>query len=307
MAITPVDIITRATKALANKVYAETLNAFLARNVFMELVTKRTIKNGKSAQFILTGKLDETDVQTHVPGTITAETDYGVGETTITIGAMLYNKKIIDKYEEKMAHYSIRNPLTTMMGQSLAIDLDKKLVAALQTAWAVTPALTGQVVSGTVLNAVIGSGGTAELRGDAILDAIFQANAALDDNDVTGDRYFVTTNANYYDLLQSAKAVNRDFNDGTNGSIKDGNVFKIGDVMVLRSNNLDVNAGGGAEVTEGWVFTKSAIGMVELIGMNTDQWFDKDYRGTKMIAELAYGIGTLDTTPIVKITSAAIA
>ena len=285
-----------ASGGLALKVYAETLNAFLKKNVFMELVSKRTISNGKSAQFILTGKLDETDVGSHVAGTEQAMGAYGVGETTIIVDDLAFIKRGVDAYEEKMDHYSIRNPLVTQMGQAMSQKVDKAVEVKLFEALSASAGI-GQDVAGAVVEAAITGGATNEAKGDAILSAIFEANSILDGKDITGQRYFVTTNSNYYNLLQSQKAVNRDFNDGSNGSIMDGNVFRIGDTMVLRSNNI-----AGADI-EGYVFTQDAIGMVELVGLQTDQWFDKDLRATKMVAEMGYGLGVLNPGTVVGITA----
>ena len=315
---------------LALKVYAETLAAFERKNIFMELITKQTIDSGKSAQFIINGRGAESsisattglpdgtagvaggEVQTHTLGANQRDgaSQMVVTERTILTERPIFVRKQLDNYEEKMAHYNIRSMITGQNGSTMANFLDRRILVELDLA--TTEAATDtQYAYGAVFNTLITTGATSEAKGDALVDAIFAGLSILDGKDQIGEqRYFVTNNTNYYNLLLSQKAVNRDFNAGDNGSISDGNVFRIGDTVILRSNNLSdtlapnaIAVSGQGDTLSGYLFTRDVIGMVELMGLQTKEWFDDDYDETVMKAQLATGIDTLNPGSLVAITA----
>lgn len=318
---------------LALKVYAETLAAFERKNVFMDLVTKQTIKNGNTAQFIINGRGTEStidtatglpagvagavggEVQTHTLGGNQRDgaSQMNITERTILTERPIYVRKQLDNYEEKMAHYNIRSMITGQNGSTMANFIDRRIVVEFNKAFSATnyPATATQYASGGIYNAAIGAGATAEAKGDAILESIFGAASILDGKDQIGSqRYFVTNNTNYYNLLMSQKAINRDFNAGDNGSIAKGNIFTIGDVMILRSNNLVgsllgnlLGTSGLGQTLSGIMFTKDVIGLVEMMGLQTKEWFDDDYDQTVMKVQLAAGYGVLNPGSLVGITT----
>lgn len=293
--------------ALALKIYAETLSAFERKNVLMELLTKQTIENGKSAQFIVNGVGDDADVATHALGALQTGTQMVMDERTIVVERPIYIRKELDQFEEKIQNANMRMMITGQNGGALAKKIDKRLFTELDVCFG-TAGVGSQVGAGSVVNASISGGATAEAKGDAILDAIFAGLAIMNGKDITEEQvYFVTDNTNYYNLLQSQKAVNRDFNAGDNGSIADGNVFRIGDVMILRSNNLVKTGNTNATGTvQGWLFTKDCVGIVELMGMSTKEWFDDDYDFTVMKAQTTLGFGTLNPDALVCVRSATV-
>ena len=326
---------------LALKIYAETLSAFKRKNVFMDLVQKQTISKGKSAQFIVDTRGLDADVEKMVagtPGTIAANSlgqgvvrthglgvdsrtlasDVLIGERTITVERPKIIRKNIDDFDSQIVPYNTRSIATGQMGASMASYVDQRVIWELDKAMVTTSLvdtnngnLPVQDVASNVYNKDISTALTREARGDAIVESIFAGVAVLDGKDQMGqERVFVTTNENYYDILLSQKAVNRDFNAGDNGSIADGNVFRIGDVMILRSNrytagltqNTLAMLGGGKELV-GYLFTKDVIGVVELYGLKTKQWFDDDYDQYIMKAQLATGYGVLNPASLVAITT----
>lgn len=315
---------------LALQVYAETLSAFQRKNVFMELITKQTIDSGKSAQFIVDGRGSESSidpatglpngtvggvnggVQTHALGQNQRDlsSQMVVTERTILTERPIVVRKELDQYEEKMAHYAIRSMITGQNGSTMANFLDRRILVELDKASALASTDT-QYASGAVYNSAIGGGSTAEAKGDAIVESIFGGLSVLDGKDQIGkQRYFVTNNINYYNLLLSQKAVNRDFNAGDNGSIATGNVFKIGDTIILRSNNMMdalaptiTGASGNGQNLAGYLFTEDVVGMVELMGLSTKEWFDDDYDQTVMKVQLSAGFGVLNPGSMVAITT----
>lgn len=333
------DIASRENLSL--KIYAETLSAFKRKNVFMDLVQKQTIKSGKSAQFIVDTKGIDADVVNMTAGTAgtvganelgqgvvrthglgvdsrTLASDVLIGERTITVERPKIIRKNIDDFDAQIVPYNTRSIATGQMGSSMASYVDQRVIYELDKAMVVTELqdtnngnIQVQDVASNVYSSAISAGATREAKGDAIVEAIFAGVAELDGKDQNGmERVFVTDNESYYNILLSQKAVNRDFNGGDNGSIADGNVFRIGDVTILRSNNFKagllantLGMSGGGDTFVGYLFTKDVVGMVELYGLKTKQWTDDDYDQYVMKAQLASGYGTLNPASLVAITT----
>lgn len=317
-------------EALALKVYAQTLSAFERANVFSNIVTKQTIDSGKSSQFIVntrgaeasidpaTGLPNGTagatggEVQTRALGQniLDLTSQLRVTERTIFLERPLATVMALDDFEKKMAHYNMGQMITGQGGSTMSNFFDRRMIVELDKA-SILPATTTQYASGAVYNAMISGGTTAEIKGNAILDSIFAGASILDGKDRnTKQRYFVTTNQNYYNLLQSQKAVNRDFNGGDNGSIATGKVLRIGDVTILRSNNISntlapnitTTVGNGNQIA-GYLLTEDVIGVVEQKGLTTDTYFHKDLRQDIYYIEMVIGAGTLDPSSFVAITT----
>ena len=265
---------------LALKVFSgEVLTAFAARNVFLPTVNTRTISSGKSAQFPVIGSYAQGDVETHTPGTDITINNIAGGEQTISIASRQYASVFVDEFEEAMAHYEVRGQYSSEIGNALATKVDKAVVAKLDACASATPA-TGQ----PAVNADLTLGATPSAN--AIVEAIFDAVAALEGKDVTGDKVCVVTPAAYYQLVQSDKAVNRDWSNG-NGGIDTGNVFQIAGVPIMMSNNI----GSGMW---GYVFTSQAVGVVKLMDIKSEANYIPEKLGTLMTSSYAMGEGVLN-------------
>jgi hypothetical protein len=333
------DIASRENLAL--KIYAETLASFKRKNVFMDLVTKQTINAGKSAQFIVDTRGVDADVENIVAGTAgtvgansmdagvvrthklgvdsrTLASDVLIGERTITVERPKIIRKNIDDFDAQIVPYNTRAIATGQMGSSMASYVDKRVIYELDKAMVVTELIDTnngniqvQDVASNVYSSAISSGATREAKGDAIVEAMFAGLEELEGKDqMTDDVVFITSNENYYNILLSQKAVNRDFNGGDNGSIADGNVFRIGNVTILRSNNYNdsllantLGMTGGGDTFVGFMFNKSVMGLVELYGLKTKQWTDDDYDQYVMKAQLASGYGVLNPASLVAVTT----
>jgi hypothetical protein len=284
---------------LALTVYAETMEAFERANIGVDLIYNQTITSGKSAQFIVAGKADGTDVATHDAGTQVSVTDTPFSERTIVIGVPEYTAKRIDEYEEAMAHYDVRTPITRHMGQSLAIKLDKAIFTKVEAA-AQASGVAGNADGYTVTNTAIAGATTIEAKGDAIMESIYAASATIRGNDYSDEIYCVVSPANYNALVLSKKLVNNDYTSGDNGGVDTGRVGMVGNVKVYESNNLPATAN-----LEALVFGKEAVGMVTLIGLKTAQAVQEEFLGaTLMTAKYAYGLDVLRPEVATRIMSA---
>jgi len=93
-------------------------------------------------------------------------------------------------------------------------------------------------------------------------------------------RYFGCSPSHYDKLVLSKKGINADYNTGNNGSIAEGNVLKVDNVTIVKSNYLTTTGLASQAVGKalegktlaGWFYTEDVVGITELIGVNTDEW-----------------------------------
>ncbi len=254
--------------------------------------------------------MSDSDVATHTPGADVSTTDMPDNERVILIEDLQYVSTLVDNYEEKMAHFEIRGELAKRSGEALATKIDKQVFT---TVLAATQAagVAAQPDGFEVNNDDIIDGATAEAKGDAILATIFAAKAHLEANDVTGDPIFVTDPINYFNVVQSAKAVNRDFNDGGNGSISKGNVIQVAGISIVMSNHFGkdttVDVGGTNKKLQGLLFTSDAVGVVKLMDVSSESNYIPEKLGTLMTSTYALGMGVLNPGASVAITGGTVA
>ena len=286
---------TAGNEALSRDIYIETLEAFNRRNVFMSLVMRQTIQSGKAGQFIIGGKTDGSDTDTYARGTQIDISDVELDERTIVLERPVYVAKRIDQFEERVAHYDVRSPITNMMGETLAYKVDGKIA---DTVWTASQgqAPDGPLASnpGPNANIVIATpGSTAMEKGDALAEAIFEGKAVLEENDDYGEAVVVVSPKDYGYLVQSGQAVNADFTSG-NGGYDTGTVMQVAGVRILSSNNLKGATAAGKAKLRGLLFTMDCAGVLELIGLRTNQEDQIDFLdSTLMTAYYAIGTGVL--------------
>lgn len=294
---------TDSSSDLSRDIYIETLEAFNRSLIGLNHVRRQSITTGKAGQFIIGGKTSEaTTPAVYARGTQVAVQDADFDERTIVLARPQYEARRIDQFEERVAHYDVRSVITNQMGESLGNKVDRQvfdtvLSAALDIDIAgntASSALVSNPAAGTI--AAITYTGTAEQKGDLLAEAIFEAAAHLRENDVMEAPVCVLSPMDYSYLVQSSKSVNADYTSG-NGGVDSGTVMQVAGVTILQSNNLKGNTGGVAGAAEkllGLVFTPEAAGVLELIGMTTNQEKQIDFLdSTLMTAYYANGMGVL--------------
>jgi len=284
---------------LAIKVFSgEVLTAFESANIFLPLVQTRTINSGKSASFAVIGKY-ETATSTHVPGTDITPNLINAGERVIEIDDLKYASVFVDNFEEAMQHYETRSQYSVEMGRRLAKTVDLAVIAQLDACVAGT-ANAGDVNGGegqpsaqasiTIDTVAAGTGNDA--KGDAILSDLFNAQTALDEDDVPGDRYVVMSPKNYNRLVQSG-AVHKDMTQGNNGGIDTGKIVQVAGHAILVSNNVGTN--------DIYMFTQNAVGVVKLLDIKSEVNYIPEKLGDLMTSSYAMGFGVLNNGCVVKL------
>lgn len=288
---------------LAIKVFSgEVLTAFETANIFLSKVQNRTIQSGKSASFAVIGKYD-TAVDTHVPGTDITPNLINAGERVIEIDDLKYASVFVDNFEEAMQHYETRSQYSAEMGRKLAKTVDLAVIAQLDACVAGTANAgdtnggEGQPAAQTsiTIDTVPATGTrTSGEKGDLILAALFDADTAMEEDDVPGERNVVMSPKNYNRLVQSG-AVHKDMTQGNNGGIDSGKVTRIAGHNIMVSNNVGAN--------DIYMFTQNAVGVVKLLDVKSEVNYIPEKLGDLMTSSYAMGFGVLNNGCVVKMST----
>ena len=113
-------------RALYLKLFSgEMFKGFQNNTIARDLVMKRTLKGGKSLQFVYTGR---TTAEYHVPGQSILGNDQGappVAEKTITCDDLLISSAFVYELDEVLSHYDLRSEISRKIGYALAEKYDR--------------------------------------------------------------------------------------------------------------------------------------------------------------------------------------
>jgi hypothetical protein len=305
-------------QALFLKVFSgEILTTFEEMNVMKGLHTIRTISNGKSAQFPVTGI---ATAKYHTAGENIADAGNSYlstvkhAEKVITIDDVLLASTFIANIDELKNHYDVRSIYAKELGKALAKRFDvatmKTLVAAARSATTITGGKAGIAIDG---------GEAADFSAAVIQEKLFEAAQKLDENDIPNDgqRYAILKPGDYYKLLQSGEdVINRDF--GGRGDVATGALPMVAGLRIFKSNHLsdvavaeasqdqdddsarnDVFGGSGTgyngDLSKTFIIGghPSAVGTVKLLDLATESDYKLELQGTLFVAKYAMGHGVL--------------
>ncbi len=221
----------------------ELFKGFQHESIARDLVTKRTLKNGKSLQFIYTGR---TKAEYHTPGQAILgnnENAPPVAEKTVTVDDLLISSAFVYELDETLAHYELRGEISRKIGYALAQTYDRKIFRSIvRGARAASPvSKTGYVEPG---GSQIRVGTTAQANNaydsTALVNAFYDAAAALDEKGVSGQgRVAVLNPRQYYTLIQNVGGnglINRDV-QGT--ALQSGQgIIEIAGIKIYKSMNI---------------------------------------------------------------------
>lgn len=294
----------------------EMFKAYESACIAKGTVQNRTLRNGKSMQFIFTGRMT---ADYHTPGTpILGSGDPPVAEKTIIMDDLLISSAFIYDLDETLAHYSLRSEISKKIGHALAEAYDKKvfrtIAKAAREAHPVTAA-PGPEPGGSIIQ--LGAGN--QYSAQHLVDAFFEAASILDEKNVPREgRHAVLSPRQYYALVSQVDSniLNRDFGN-TQGNLNSGDgLYEIAGISIKRSNNLPfmiTGSGSGGAVARvngenndysgdftnscGLIYMKDAAGVVEGIGpsvQTTGSDVKTMYQGDIIVGRLAMGVGTLN-------------
>ena len=295
----------------------ELFKAYQASCIAKGTVQNRTLKNGKSMQFILSGRMQ---ADYHVPGTpILGSGDPPVAEKTILMDDLLISSAFVYDLDETLAHYSLRSEISKKIGYALAEAYDKKvfrtIALAAREAHPVTAA-PGPEPGGSVIK--LGAGN--EYNAQALVDSFFEAASILDEKNVPqSGRHAVLSPRQYYALISQVDSniLNRDYGNNQGNMNSGEGLYEIAGISIKRSNNLPFMAGTVARVDGenndysgdfanhcGLIYMKDAAGVVEGIGpsvQTTSGDVSVMYQGDIIVGRLAMGVGTLNPAAAIEL------
>ena len=298
----------------------ELFKAYESATIARDTVQRRTLKNGKSLQFIFTGRMQAAY---HTPGEpILGSGDPPVAEKTIQCDDLLISSAFVYDLDETLAHYSLRSEISSKIGHALAEAYDKKVFRTIALAAREAHPITaspGPEPGGTQIEL----GVTKEYNAQALVDAFFEAAAVLDEKNLpkTG-RTAILNPRQYYALVSqvSSNILNRDYGN-SQGNLNSGEgLVEIAGIQIKRSNNLPFLAGtvngqsgenntysGDFSTHCGLIYQRDAAGIVEAVGPQvqvTGGDVSVLYQGDVMVGRLAMGVGTLNPAGAIELTSA---
>mgnify|MGYP007063707859 CR=1 FL=1 len=231
-------------RALYLKLFSgEMFKGFQRNTIARDLIMKRTLKNGKSLQFIYTGR---TTAEYHTPGnSILGNSDGAppVAEKTITVDDLLISSAFVYELDETLAHYDLRSEISRKIGYALAEKYDRLIFRAItRGARAVHPITKANFVEpgGTQIRVGTNNQGSDAYVSASLINAFYDAAAALDEKGVsTEGRVGVLNPRQYYELIQAVGTnglVNR---DEQGDSLQKGNgIIEIAGIKIYKSMNI---------------------------------------------------------------------
>ena len=298
----------------------ELFKAYESATIAKGTVQNRQLKNGKSLQFIFTGRMQAAY---HTPGEpILGSGDPPVAEKTIVCDDLLISSAFVYDLDETLAHYSLRSEISKKIGHALAEAYDKKVFRTVALAAREAHPITaspGPEPGGSIIKI----GANNEYDAQRLVDAFFEAASILDEKNLpkTG-RTAVLSPRQYYALVSQVDSniLNRDYGN-TQGNLNSGDgLVSIAGIDIKRSNNLPFKAGtvngqagenntysGDFSQHAGLIYQKDAAGVVEAIGPQV-QTSGHDvktmYQGDLIVGRLAMGVGTLNPAAAIEIQTA---
>ena len=243
------------------KFSGEILTTFEEKNIMKPLHTIRTISDGKSAQFPVTGV---ASAKYHTVGQNIADSgnsylsDIAKSEKIISIDKVLLASSFLANIDDVMNHYDIRSVYANELGNALANRFDtaviKTFIAAARSAANLTGGAAGDRLDvgqdKFLSDASYSAGDDTDAAGDPtgaeLITALFSSAQKLDENDVPSDgRFCVIRPEEYYKLITGGatsginvanSALNTDV--GGQGSVAQGIIPQIAGINIFKSNHV---------------------------------------------------------------------
>jgi hypothetical protein len=244
----------------------------------------------------------------------------------------------VDKLEEMLAHWDVRNQYAKQLAVALAKRADqnciRSLAIAARQAATFTGAQVGAYVNGgkyalggvaggaAVADATIGGIEGTELTGTVFASTVAWARRYMNDNDVPlDDRYLLVSPSTVYLLLNGAAGrdfVHKDYLPAGNGGLVEGTVGKMHGFTVIETSNFPTdnytatdNQPGGSgnsyvvdmssSATRAIAFHRSALGSVVASDIGIETEYKMEYRGNLVIASYVMGHAPLRPGAVVEI------
>jgi hypothetical protein len=305
----------------------EMIKAYESQCIAKETVQNRTLTNGKSLQFIYTGRMQ---AEYHTPGDpILGSGDPPIAERTILMDDLLISSAFVYELDETLAQYSLRSEISRKIGYALAEAYDKKvfrmIAKSARTASPIT-ASPGPEPGGSIIRLGLNN----QYNAQSLVDAFFEAASILDEKNVPKEgRTAVLSPRQYYALISqvSTNILNKFFGTTTQGSLNSGEgLYEIAGISIRRSNNLPFllegtgtndavervegennDYGGIFDNHAGLIYARDAAATVQALGpsvQTTGSDIRTMYQGDLIVGRLAMGAGILNPAAAIELQAA---
>lgn len=231
-------------RALYLKLFSgEMFKGFENNAIARDLVMKRTLKNGKSLQFIYTGR---TTAEYHTPGNAILGNGDGappVAEKTITVDDLLISSAFVYELDETLAHYELRGEISKKIGYALAEKYDRLIFRAItRGARSASPITKANFIEpgGTQIRVGSTTNESDAFNAQNLVTAFYDAAAAMDEKGISQDgRVGVLNPRQYYALIQEVGdngLVNRDAQGDSRQSGQ--GIVEIAGIKIYKSMNI---------------------------------------------------------------------
>ena len=221
----------------------EMFTGFQRETIARDLVQKRTLTNGKSLQFIYTGR---TTAEYHTPGNSILGNDQKappVAEKTITVDDLLISSAFVYELDETLSHYELRGEISRKIGYALAQKYDRLIFRAIaKGARQASPVSMTNFVEPGGTQIQVGGGSDADdaYNSTHLINAFYDAAAALDEKGVSEDgRVAVLTPRQYYSLIQNIESNGLINRNERGDALQSGNgIIEIAGIQIFKSMNI---------------------------------------------------------------------
>ncbi len=284
-----------ASDALFLKVFGgEVLTAYEVACKTQDKHMVRMLSHGKSAQFPATWKVTAAY---HTVGAEIVGQVSNVNERVITIDDLLISDVFIPNIDEAKNHFDYRSEYSKQTGIALATQQDKAVLQVGVLAARAAATVTGGPAGATFSNAAMATSAS------VIVDGIEDAMQNFDEKNIPeGDTKFTFIKPAHYYLLTAFKdLVNRDWVHSSTGDFGRAEIMVVKGSTLVKTNNLpSTNIASGPAAYQGdfsgtiaLVMTKSAVGTVQLMDLQTEMEYDIRRQGTLIVAKYLKGHGIL--------------
>ena len=216
---------------------------FQHETIARDMVMKRTLKNGKSLQFIYTGR---TTAEFHTPGnSILGNSDGAppVAEKTITCDELLISSAFVYELDETLAHFELRGEISKKIGYALAEKYDRLIFRAItRGARSASPITKANFVEpgGTQIRVGSTTNDSDAFSSSNLVTAFYDAAAALDEKGVSSSgRMAVLNPRQYYALITEVGSNGLINRDEQGGALQSGNgIIEIAGIKIFKSMNI---------------------------------------------------------------------
>ena len=231
-------------RALYLKLFSgEMFKGFQRNTIARDLIMKRTLTNGKSLQFIFTGR---TTAEYHTPGnSILGNSDGAppVAEKTVTVDDLLISSAFVYELDETLAHYDLRGEISRKIGYALAEQYDRKAFRAITKAARQASPITKsnfKEPGGTQIRVGTNAQASDAYNSAFLINAFYDAAAALDEKGVGQEgRVAVLNPRQYYELIQNVETNGLINRNERGDAIQSGNgIIEIAGITIYKSMNI---------------------------------------------------------------------